>query len=214
MEQTQALYDDAQANEILRTAVRLAAPGEITFEELVAAASELGISRDDLRDAEAQYKKNSSDEGQKAAFREMQHHQFRLAVFHACLLGAIGLLFIFFDFRDWAVSLVPLLAMAIVIWLSYRYRDIHNERSTKYQWAFQEWQKKKEVWLKPERAKEIVDSIFTKELDQPGNLSQGPSKKEVTRQLRARFGYDKTRVKAVVEAYLREHPEVEVKLGS
>jgi len=212
MDQTQALYDDAQANEILRTAVRLAAPGEITFEEMVAAASELGISRDELKDAEARYRENSSEEGLKAAFRKMQHHEFHLSIFHAGLLAGIALLIILIDVREFALYATPIVLAIAGVFLALRYRVLHDFGSARNRKAFGEWLKRKDVWLRPEQAKEIVDQIMEDKLEHRLIGFDSP-KKRVIRSLIDRFGYDKKRALAVYKAYLREHPEVEVKLG-
>jgi hypothetical protein len=214
MGQTEALYDDAQANEILRTAVRLAAPSEISFEEIVLAAAELGISRDDLQDAEAKYKLNSSEEGQKAEFRSMQDHEFRHSAFHAGLIALIGALLIIFEVPEMVWYLLSVMALGISVYLIQRYRRLHNEKSTTYQQSFHEWQKKKSVWLRPERAKEIVDAIFESALARPGHPTDGPLGPRIVDHLRDRLGYDKKRARAVFEAYVREHPEVEALLGS
>lgn len=211
MDQTQALYDDAQANEILRTAVRLAAPGEITFEEMVAAAAELGISRDELIDAEAQYKKNSSEEGQKAEFRRMQRHEFHLSIFHAALLAGIALLIILIDFRDVARFTVPVVLGLAGFFIARKYQNLFSIESESNKKAFDDWTKMKDVWLRPEKAKEIVDSIMHTQIR---NRRAGYDSLEsrVIRSLKDGLGYDKKRAVCVYEAYLREHPELEVQL--
>jgi hypothetical protein len=214
MSETEALYDDEQANEILRTAVRLAAPAEISFDEIALAAAELGISRDELKDAEAKYKINSSEEGQKAAFRLMQEHEFRHSAFHAGLIAIVGLLLIIFEVPQLVWYLLGVMALGICVYLIQRYRTLHNEKAAKYQRAFYEWQRKKTVWLRPERAKEIVDSVFESALVRPGHLTDGPLRPRIIDQLRDRLGYDKKRAQAVFEAYVREHPEVEARLDS
>jgi hypothetical protein len=216
MDQTQALYDDSQANEILRTAVRLAAPSEITFEEMVSAASELGISRDELKDAEAQYKKNSSEEGVKAGFRAMQGHEFKLSIFHAALLSGIALLITLVDVSPMAPLMALYFAGFVVVFaclfLLLRYRALHNFESKRNKKAFDEWLKRKDVWLRPEKAKEIVDQIMENKLLHwpPGN---GSPKEATIQALRDGLGYDKKRAITVYDAYLREHPELEAKLG-
>lgn len=208
----QPLYTDEQANEILRTAVRLTAPTEISFEEFVAAASELGISREELKQAEAEYKRNSSEEGQKAAFRNMQRHEFHLSIFHAALLGGIIMLIFLVDLRRvalYAAAVVVVIACAVLV---ARYRVLHNFESNRNKKAFEEWLKRKDVWLRPEKAKEIVDQTLKQTLV---GHARGfdPPKARVIRSLRDALGYDKKRALAVFEAYMREHPEMEVRLG-
>ncbi len=212
MDQTQALYDDAQANEILRTAVRLAAPSEITFEEMVAAASELGISRGELKDAEAQYKVNSSEEGVKAEFRRMQRHEFHLSIFHTGLLSGILLLIAVIDARSFALDIASAVIVLASLYLLYRYRVLHDFESKRNKRAFDEWLERKDVWLRPEKAKQIVDQIMEDKLRYSPPLSS-PPKGTVIQGLRDGLGYDKKRAVAVFEAYMREHPEVEARIG-
>ena len=64
---SQNLYTDEQSNEIVRTAVRLAARDEISFDELVAAGKELGISPEEMQEAETRYRHQVSEAGLRAS---------------------------------------------------------------------------------------------------------------------------------------------------
>jgi len=209
MATTQSQYNDTQSNEIIRTAVRLAARDDITFDELVAAGKELGISREELETAEETRRQNESEEGQRAEFRRMQNHEFRLTVFNTCLLVGIVLLIIFIDIREIFVAALLAGWVGGGAFLYFRYSHIHNESLLEHRDKFEEWKRMKDIWLRPERAKEIVDEIFEKEIRLPFYASATERKLRVIGRLRDRLGYDRRRADAVFEAYLREHPEAD-----
>ena len=209
MSQTEALYDDAQANEILRTAVRLAAPGEITFEEIVAAAKELGFSREELQNAEATYLKNSSEAGQRQEFAKMQKKELGAFAFHVGFLALIVSLIILLDVNEWKWPLLSVVGIAwvgIVVWKFFHLRG----NSPKHEEAFENWQRRKHVWLRPERSKEMVESVITQELQRYlPYIVEGSRRENSIEKLRQKLGYDKPRATAVFEAFIREHPEIE-----
>jgi hypothetical protein len=213
MSQSEALYNDAQANEILRTAVRLAAPGEITFEEMVAAAAELGISRDELKDAEAQYQRNSSEVGQREEFKEMQKLELRSFGFHVGFIAAIVLLIVLIDFRHWTLYALPLLGL---LWLALFLWKKHflESDSPKHERDFQNWQRRKKIWLRPEQAQDKVSEALKPRLSLGEKLEQGTPRFLMEKRLRKKLGYDKKRARSVVEGYLKEHPEFEETFGT
>lgn len=207
MSSTESLYTDAQANEILRTAVRLAAPQEITFEEFAAAASELGISREELQEAEAAYNVSSSEEGIRAEFARMQHHEFLLSIVHVLVLLGIAALILLIDFKEIALPALAVGTALAGLYLRRRFVLLRDHESEKNLRTFEEWKSRRGVWLRPEQAKQVVDSIFVEKINRPNPIA--PLKEVVVYALRLRLGYDKKRANAVYEAYVREHPEVE-----
>ena len=208
----EALYDDKQANEILRTSVRLAARDEITLDEIVAAARELGIPREEVERAEATYQRNQTEQGQRAQFRRMQAHELGLSLFHVGVLTLIAALIAIFDFREYVWTLVPLILGIAAAYVIYRFTDIYFNKSDKHEKAFQEWIRRKQVWLRPERAREIVNQTIQKQLD--SNWWINSLRDELIFALQKRLGYDKKRAEDVLNAYLRENPEVEVRLNA
>ena len=204
-------YSDEQANEILRTAVRLSAPSEIGFEELVAAAKELGISRDELKEAEAKYRQMTSDPGQRETFKEMQKRELHAFSFRIFLIALIAALLAIFDLPDFRIYLLPLIVVAAVGFVYFKWKHLWGD-SPKHEEAFVDWQRKKNIWLRPEQAQAIVAQMFQEELVFKDRLSHWAIRDEMQRRLREEMGYDGKRAAEVVEAFLREHPEVEESL--
>ena len=212
MSSSDAIYSDAQANEILRTAVRLAAPGDITFDEMVRAAKELGISRDELKEAEERYKQICSDTGQRDMFREMQKHEIKAFSFRMGLLALLLTLIVFIDLREAFLFLFPVLLLAWGLAAYLKWRFVTRE-SPKHEEAFLDWQRKKKLWLRPEDAKQVVDELFAQRLSLGERLENKSTRDLMRKRLREKFGYDRKRTIAVVDAYLAEHPELESRFG-
>lgn len=212
MSDTESTYTDAQANEILRTAVRLAAPSEITFEELVLAAAELGISREEIDEAKEVYWRNSSEEGQRAEFRRMQRRQLGATALHAGVIALIILLIVIFDFPEYLPIVSALLAIAAACYLGWQYNQLRHFESEENQAAFRDWQRKKNVWLRPEKAKLLVDKVLSEPVSPSEKYEMGSPERKLEHRLRQKLGYDRKRARAVLQAYIREHPEFEARL--
>lgn len=211
--QTESLYSDVQANEILRTAVRLAAPGEITFQELMQAAAELGISGDELKSAEAKYLENTSEAGQIAEFRRMQRKQIAAGLFDIFVVAAIIGLIAFFDLPKYRLALLGIIVLVAGAVAIYRYRQHADFESEKEQAAFREWQRKKQVWLRPERARDIVHEELNRERSIAERYEAARPRAMLEMRLRERMGYDRKRARTVLDAYLRENPELQARWG-
>ena len=213
MAESEALYNDAQANEILRTAVRLAAPGEITFEELALAAAELGISRDELKDAEAEYRKKVSEAGQREEFRHMQRHQLFSFILHIGIIALILSLIAIFDIRRFALVSIAIIVAVCIPLIIWRDRRLKDETRPSYERAYENWQRKKKIWLRPEDAREEMIAALQGKLSLAERLERGDPRTLMCRRLVRKFGYDKKRVRSIVNAYLTEHPEFEEQFG-
>lgn len=208
MQTGEALYNDAQANEILRTAVRLAAPDEITFEELVTAAAELGISRAELHEAEERYRENSSEAGLRQDFRNMQRLELRAFALHAAMYAVVAEIIVFVELRHLRVIWMPLVLAAwisLCFWKSWQLR----RPSPKHEEQFQNWVRRKEVWLRPERAAEIVEQELTRPISISERIDGGKPRKMMERRLRLRLGYDRKRARLVAKAFALQNPGIE-----
>ena len=210
MPPAETLYDDRQANEILRTAVRLAARDDITIDELTAAANELGISAEEVREAERRYHKSQTEEGQRKEFRHMQTMELRLTLFHVAVLALILGAVAFVDFRSHFTALAAAIIGAATFYFGYRVWDIHFSNSPKHQKAFEEWVRRKNVWLRPEDSKRIVDEVIRGQLSIYKGFDSTPFlRTHCIDALQRRLGYDKVRASQVLEAFIRENPDVE-----
>ena len=200
-------FSDAQANEILRTAVRLAAPGEISFEELVAAAKELGITGEELIQAEEKYRQESSEAGQRAQFKVMQRHEVRRVAFLLAFMGVAFTLISWVDLPSLIRYAVPI--SWVVLGLAFFFiRRYHLSETPRHEITFQHWQQKKKVWLRPERSQEVVAEILREPIRLGERLEQGDPELLMRRRLQNRFGYDKVRAQTIVAAQIRDHPEL------
>lgn len=190
--------------------MRLAAPRDISFEELVAAAAEIGLTREDLKEAERKYAESTTEAGQRAEFRRMQRDQFRAVVLKTCLIGALILALLFFEvghFVSWL--LIPVL-LGVGAWIAHSYRDLGNEDLPKHRQAFETWRWQKQIWLRPERAQEIIDLALHEEPTLSERINGGLDRDKFENRLIRRLGYDRVRAKAVLGAYIVEHPEWEM----
>jgi hypothetical protein len=201
-------YNDEQANEIVRTAVRLAAPGEITFEEMVLAAAELGISRDELAEAEAKYRYQTSEAGQREEFRVMQRHQVKSIGFQLIVVAAILALIIFVDApKIILVTIAIVIPVVAALFLIFRAKILDAERPA-YEQAYQRWQRQKRCFLRPEETQEHVLKVLKADLTYAERLNEDEPRKRLRLRLQKRLLFDKKRALEIVDAYLLEHPEV------
>ena len=213
MSQSEALYSDAQANEILRTAVRLAAPAEITFDEMVAAAKELGISREELKEAEEKYRISTTEAGQREEFSLMQKREVHAFAFHIGFIALIVAVIVVFDLPKYLIAFaLPVLILAAIGAVYWRRAYLLSD-SPKHEESFQNWQRRKKIWLRPERAREMVEEVFSTPLSLYEKLENGDPRHLMRKRIRKKFGYDRRRAKAIVDAYCLEHPDAEENFG-
>jgi hypothetical protein len=208
MEPAKAVYSDEQANEILRTALRLAAPDEITFEELVCAAAELGIPRSDLHEAEERFRQNSSEAGLRREFAQMQRLELRAFGLHTAIYALVAGLIIGFELEKQRLYLIPVVVGAWLALILWKKRDL-KKPSPKHEQQYENWIRRKHVWLRPERAAEIVRDELLRPLGAIDRIDGGSPRSMMGRRLRQRLGYDRKRAKAVVKAFLVENPGIE-----
>jgi hypothetical protein len=213
MAESTSVYTDAQSNEILRTAVRLAARDEITFEELAAAGKELGISREEMLEAETKYRHQISEAGLRQEFGHMQRKELQSYAFHISVYALIGFLIVWLDFEVPAVTALVIAAgmtLAIVAMKGVKiFRDSADAEA-----KFRDLQAKKRIWLRPERSKQLTEQCLSNPPTLYEKLSQWSPQEIAVKRLIRKFSFDKKRANEVADAYFREHPEAEEQLNA
>lgn len=199
-------YSEKDAQEILRRAAAAQTAGAMSREELVRAATELGISVEALDEAEKQYQSAREEEDLKVQYRAKKRHDFidSFKVLIACLVIAY---LMWPKGRDVALGHdFPWVAAVIGgygVWsLIKHFYYAFFERSPGWQKGFEEFKakdkKRKALTATRTNDKLIAEIVFSK----------GGSKAEVITNLRDSTGLQLGEATSAVEDYYQRHPEV------
>ncbi len=190
-------YDEDEAEQILKIAAkRMGNIGSVPRDQLLATASELGISPEELEEAEVEFQKTKNELSERRAF-DIAHRQGFFASFSTYVV--INALLMVIDFRadgrtSWA--LWPLLMWGIGI--AFHAYSTFAKGSEKYEEEFDEWRmvRMRQAEGYPEAAR-LLESMS-------GRFDVRREKINAIRELREQTGMQLKDAKDAVDDYLKQ----------
>jgi hypothetical protein len=205
-------FSEAEANEILRAAIRIAAPGKIARDELAIFASQLGIGEQELAAAEEKYERLKTEEGERQEFQRLQNATFKmmLAFELIFLLGPVTVLSAIHwnDPARWIFPLFGLLCngpvLVLMAWV-YWERTLSSDQ---YKADFTRWRYYRKLSPSPEWRFEFVDEVISNHIQSEHITTLFGLRLAVKRAL----GCDWSRAVAAVDEYFDRRPEMRAKV--
>lgn len=198
-------YSEAEANEILSAAVRLAGVESVNSEELIRMAAEMGITPAEVVLAEERYREQQSEAAHRKHFRRLQRNEFVVMLLTEGVTVAICYAFVIGMLKPTPLEIAIYGSPALVL-LFLQVNKRFNERSSAYCYAFKRWMEAKKNPLRPERVQAVVEDTLQK------GIAKHPTRSELERTLRKAVGYDRVRAREALHQYLIDHPEAQEKI--
>ena len=196
-------YNESEAQEIIRRAAAVQGQGFMSRNELIRAASELGISPEAVEEAEKDYQLSKQEEELKIRFRAKRRHEFHESF--KMLLGCAVISYLLWPKNhpgaiSWFSVVIACFGVWSVIMNGY---NAYFERSPTWHKGFEDFKasEKKRKGLADQRAndKAIADIL----------QSTSPRQKlEVVKTLRDTTGLPLNEAKSAVDDYYKRHPEI------
>jgi hypothetical protein len=199
-------FNEAEANEILRTAVRIAAPDKISRDELAIAAAQLGIKPEDLAEAEAKHERLKTEQGERDEFHRLQVQNCKNWLFYALGFWAIEASIMIP--KHWFFTLAIFSAVVIVWQLVASFRML-SPSSKRYKERFSEWRQLRTVRLAPERRQGVVEGILADQLQKHGTTSYFRLRFAVKKAMNC----DWTRAAEAIDELLAREPSLRAKVS-
>ena len=192
-------YTEIEANEILRTAVRLSAAEKLSIDDLAKAAAEIGIGREDVERAESDFNRLRTEEGARKEFRRLQINQFKIWILYGLCYLLIECALDFGRRGIW--NALGYFSCFVALGWIYAGFCLLFPNAPPYKKKYTSWRLLGSGYLTPEEAHKIVQEVVIEAID--NHLSRDNA--ELI--LMMKIGYDSIRAKEVLESFLYEHPQ-------
>jgi hypothetical protein len=199
-------YNESEAQEILRRAAGMQSSGFMSRDELVRAASELGITPEAIELAEEQYRIDRADEELRERYRAKRRGEFLDSFKGLAVCGGI----FWYLMRDGAHNSLQRNLFAAVI-LAYGVWNLLKNGYLSFAENSYGWKKGFEEYKVSDKKKKALAASRTND-KVIADILQGTSaskKLEVIKNLREQSGLPLNEAKTAVDDYYKRHPEVQ-----